>query len=381
MALRIANNVAALNAQKWLSTSTTGLSRSLERLSSGYRINKAADDAAGLAVSSSFRADLASYRVANRNTTEASALLQVAEGAADQIGNMLTRLKELATQAASANSGQNIQRIDDENAQILLEIERIAGSTEYAQTKLIDGSYGITVSSTATNGAGVATANGFVSMSGMKAKYTYNIDVTDTNGSKADITLTVYDTAGALVGSQAVADTSIPGTGSTATVSFGAYGVDLVIDANVSELMSSTEGRVDTSHSGSDTFQVGSENATNNQLSISLGDLTQSGLGISTVDMSTATNAQKAIDSIDAAISTLSEKRGDIGAYMNRLSYAAANLTSTMENVTAAESVIRDVDMAAEMSTFTKNQILMQAGTAMLAQANMMPQAVLSLIG
>ena len=112
-----------------------------------------------------------------------------------------------------------------------------------------------------------------------------------------------------------------------------------------------------------------------------MGDLTQTGLGISTVDMSTANNAQLAIDSIDAAITTLSTKRGDIGAYMNRLSYASANLVSTMENVTAAESIVRDVDMAAEMSTFTKNQILMQAGTAMLAQANMAPQAVLSLIG
>ena len=305
-------------------------------------------------------------------------MLQVAEGAADQIGNMLTRLKELATQASSANSGQNIQRIDDENAQILLEIERIATSTEYAQTKLINGTYGVSVTTTQT---GVATANGFQSISGMKTGYTYNVDVTDTNGSQADITLTVFNVAGTELGSETVLNTAIPGAGSTATVSFGAYGVDLKIDANVSELMSSTVGDVLAADTGSDTFQVGSENQTDNQLSISLGDLTQTGLGISTVDMSTANNAQLAIDSIDAAITTLSTKRGDIGAYMNRLSYASANLVSTMENVTAAESIVRDVDMAAEMSTFTKNQILMQAGTAMLAQANMAPQAVLSLIG
>ena len=376
--MRIANNVSALNAQKWLGVSNNGLSKSLERLSSGFRINKAADDAAGLAVSASFRADLASYRVANRNTSEASSMLQVAEGAADQIGNMLTRLKELATQASSANSGQNIQRIDDENAQILLEIERIATSTEYAQTKLINGTYGVSISTTQ---GGVATANGYQSISGMKAKYTYNVAVVDTNGSAADITLTVFNDAGAEVGSQTILNTTVPGAGSTSTVSFTAYGVDLKIDANVSELMSATVGDVVAANSGSDTFQVGSENQTDNQLSISLGDLSQTGLGISTVDMSSAANAQKAIDSIDAAITTLSTKRGDIGAYMNRLSYAAANLTATAENVTAAESVIRDVDMAAEMSQFTKNQILMQAGTAMLAQANMAPQAVLSLIG
>jgi len=380
--MRIANNVAALNAQKWLGISNTGLSKSLERLSSGFRINKAADDAAGLAVSASFRADLASYRVANRNTSEASSMLQVAEGAADQIGNMLTRLKELATQASSANSGQNIQRIDDENAKILEEIERIATSTEYAQTKLINGSYGVSVSS---QQSGVATGNGFQSISGMKAGYTYNIDVTSTASSAADITLSVYSGSGAgagtLIGSQTILNTAIPGAASTSTVSFGAFGIDLKIDANVSELMSDTLGDVVAAESGSDTFQVGSENQTDNQITISLGDLSQTGLGISTLDMSTASNAQLAIDSIDAAITTLSTKRGDIGAYMNRLSYASANLVSTMENVTAAESIVRDVDMAAEMSTFTKNQILMQAGTAMLAQANMAPQAVLSLIG
>ena len=116
MGLRIAHNISAMNAHRWLGVADAGLTKSLERLSSGYRINRAADDAAGLAISQSFRADIASFRVASRNTSEASSLLQVGEGAMDQIANMLTRLKELATQAASANAGNDLDKIDAERS-------------------------------------------------------------------------------------------------------------------------------------------------------------------------------------------------------------------------------------------------------------------------
>ncbi|MBW2194128.1 MAG: hypothetical protein JRF37_00775, partial [Deltaproteobacteria bacterium] len=134
---------------------------------------------------------------------------------------------------------------------------------------------------------------------------------------------------------------------------------------------------------GNSTFQVGAENDSNNQITVSMGDATSgaNGLNLSLDQFLSATDAQAFLDSVDDAISTLADRRGDIGAYMNRLSYASANLSVTVENVTAAESVIRDVDMAFEMVTFTKFQILQQAGTAMLAQANMAPQSVLSLFG
>ncbi len=146
MGLRIQNNIAALNAHRNLSISDSGLSKSLERLSSGFRINRAADDAAGLSVSQQFRADIASYKVASRNVSEANSLLQVAEGAMDQIGNMLTRLKELATQASSANASANLDKINAEGNALLAEIDRIANSTEYSGTKLLDGSFGVSVS-------------------------------------------------------------------------------------------------------------------------------------------------------------------------------------------------------------------------------------------
>ena len=168
MGLRIQNNIAAMNAHRNLTLADTGMSKSLQRLSSGYRINSAADDAAGLSISQSFRADIASFKVASRNASEASSLLQVAEGALDQIGNMLTRLKELATQASSANAGANTAKINAEASQLKLEIERIADSTEYADTALINGSYGITIQANSTNSfsAGV----GYSSISGMLAR-------------------------------------------------------------------------------------------------------------------------------------------------------------------------------------------------------------------
>ena len=146
MSLRIQSNIAAMNAHRNLTVSDSALSKSLERLSSGYRINRAADDAAGLAISQGMRADIASYKVASRNVSEANALAQVAEGAYDQIGNMLIRLKELATQASSSNAASNLDKINDEGNQLIAEIDRIAGATEYAGTKLLDGSFGVTVS-------------------------------------------------------------------------------------------------------------------------------------------------------------------------------------------------------------------------------------------
>jgi flagellin len=367
MGLRIQNNIAAMNAHRNLSISDAGLSKSLERLSSGYRINKAADDAAGLSISQAFRADIASFKVASRNASEASSLLQVAEGALDQIGNMLTRLKELATQAASANSGSNLAKIDAESDQLLLEIERIADSTEYADVSLIDGSYGVTYKGIA---AQISTTKGFSGITGMSTSETYQLtsDVTGTAGTM------ILTTA---AGSETKYFT-VPSAGSTTAVTFAQTGVTITVNSSFHDDM---DGKITAGTSGHSAFQIGAENSSNDRLSISLGNAQQAGLGISTLDLGTAANAQKAIDSIDAAISSLNTVRGNIGAYMNRLSYASANLASTIENVSASESVIRDVDMAAEMTTFTKNQILLQAGTAMLAQANMSPQQVLSLFG
>ena len=361
-----------MNAHNNLLVADNGLSKSLERLSSGYRINRAADDAAGMSISLAFRADIASYQVASRNASEASSLLQVAEGAMDQIGNMLTRLKELATQASSANAGANLDKINAEASKLILEIDRIADSTEYAGTKLINGSYGVTIQNGTDKAAAMTAGAGFSSVTGMKAGEVYNVSSVTVGTGSGTMTVTTGDI------SETVVFTRDSTSGHTTDINIASLGLTLTVNSSLS---SSYAGAITAGSTGSSTFQIGAKNDENNRISVSIGDVTKesTGLNLSTMSLATAASAQEALTTIDTAISSLNNKRGDIGAYMNRLSYASANLSSTIENVTAAESVIRDVDMASEMTTFTKNQILLQAGTAMLAQANAAPQAVLSL--
>ncbi|HKJ70116.1 MAG TPA: flagellin [bacterium] len=283
MALRIVNNVAAINAQRNLANTQRKLETSLERLSSGLRINRAADDAAGLAISQQFRGDLAAYGAAENNVAQGNAMLQVAEGGLDQIHGMLTRLKELATQAASDNT-VNASALDDEAQELVAEINRTAKSTEYSGIYLLDGSY---ASGTATVDIQVGSSNTSVH------RLSFNIEAA---------------TAGAI-------------------------------------------------------------------------GVTGGGNGLNDVNLNSIASAQGTMDIADQAISDVSTVRAKIGASQNRLSYTANNLSTTIENISASESVIRDADIAATMTSFTKNQILRQAGTAMLAQANAMPQAALTLLG
>jgi flagellin len=371
MGFRIQNNISAMNAQRNLGVSDTALSKSLERLSSGYRINSAKDDAAGLAISQGFRADIASYKVASRNVTEANALLQVAEGAMDQVGNMLTRLKELATQASSANAGSNVLKINAEGNQLLLEIDRIARSTSYAGTKLVDGSFGVSMAGTSDLDA----ADGITAVKGMQGGATYTLAATDNAG---DVDLSITATINGVTIEQTIEAIAIPDAGETKDVSFAALGITLTLNENFS---ATTDGDIDATAATAADFQVGAKDTNDDRIGITLTSMLAADLDVGLVadQMQSATDAQDFLTVIDNAISKLNEKRGDIGAAQNRLGYASANLGATVENLTAADSVIRDVDMAAEMTSFTKNQILLQAGTAMLAQANQAPQMVLSL--
>lgn len=367
MGLRIQNNIAALNAHRQLQIADSGLSKSLERLSSGYRINRAADDAAGLAISEAFRADIASYKMASRNTTEASSLLMVAEGAMDQINNMLTRLKELATQASSANAGSNLDKINAEGDALVNEIERIVQSTEYANTKLINGTFGVGISA---GGTTITATDGVVTAQGMVKDEYYSVTISSVGGGKFNVTVTTG------TGSQKINNVSAPSVGSTTQQAFSAFGLTLTFNANMTD---GGNGTIQGTHIGNSTFQVGADDDGYNRINVTLGDVTTAALSLSTGKLLDAGDAQHFLSVIDNAISTLVDERGNIGASQNRLSYAAANLSATIENYSASESVIRDVDMAAEMTTFTKNQILLQAGTAMLAQANLAPQQVLAL--
>lgn len=369
MGFKIQNNMAAMNAQRNLGISDSGMSKSLERLSSGYRINSAKDDAAGLAISQGFRANIASASVAQRNITEANSLLQVAEGAMSSVGDILTRMKELATQAASANVGTDISKVSAEYNTLVSEIDRIANSTKYAGTKLTDGTF------SAGNTTDEWDAIGNV------------YDVSVTNAATGAYTVTYSATTndltivkGSVTEVKSLSAMTASGTGGT--INFSELGISFkyngaAVADTVGNALAGDDPTVDAGTTAS--FQIGYEKDANSKIGVAIDSITTTTLGLASGNISTSTGAYNSLSTIDSAISTLASSRAEIGAYQNRLSYASGNLAVTLENFTAAESSIRDVDMAAEMTKFTKNQILVQAGTAMLSQANSAPQQVLSL--
>jgi flagellin len=277
MSLRINTNIAALNAHRNLLETDSKMGVSLERLSSGLRINRAKDDVAGLAIANRFRVEIRGLRVAQQNTAQATALLQVAEGGINQIQGIVERLKELATSAASDNTDSaGRARLQGEADKLLSEIDRIANDTKYGVAPLLGAAGGINF-----------------------------------------------------------------------------------------------------------TFQIGSANTTGqDQINVTTsGSLLSTDLGLSTISLTSLASAQAALDTIDNSVTSINVIQGEIGAAQSRLEFASANLSISIENIAASESTIRDVDMAFEMVNFTRNQIMLQAGTAMLAQANMIPQNILALLG
>lgn len=290
--MRINHNIAALNTYRQLTTVNNASSKSLEKLSSGYRINRAGDDAAGLAISEKMRGQIRGLDQATRNSQDGISLIQTAEGALNETHSILQRMRELVVQAGNegTNEPEDLQSIQDEIDQLVDEIDGIAERTEFNGKTLLTGTY-------ANSGSGL-------------------------------------------------------------TLQIGAN-----TDQNIEITISSMKA------SGLGTIASGSGSVTLNDI-----DVTKFGSGSGLISFDDQLNA------IDAAITTVSEERSNLGAYQNRLEHTINNLSNASENLSAAESRIRDVDMAKEMMEFTKNNILSQAATAMLAQANSMPQQVLQLL-
>lgn len=273
----ILTNVASMNAQRNVRNTQSSLAASLGRLSSGLRIQTAADDAAGLAISEKLKSQIRSLTQAERNALDGVSLIQTAEGAMNEVSGILTRMRELSMQSATGTIGDTERGfLDTEFDQLRNEINRIAAVTEFNGTKLLDGSIG---------------------------------------------------------------------TGSEVS------------------------------------FQVGINNTTNDSISVAVAALNSTGLGIAGADVANSSNAQAALATIDSAIDTLSSSRGTLGAAQNRLFVTIANLGTARENLSAANSRIRDVDVASESANLTRNNILQQAGVSVLAQANQAPAIALSLIG
>jgi flagellin len=358
-------NVAAMVAQNELEVNSNNMNKALQQLSSGYRINSASDDPAGLAMSNEFQTQIDSMNVASQNAAQANSLLQIADGGMTQIGNILSQLKELATQAASANSSADLGSINAEAQSLTSEIDQIANTTTFQGTSLLTG-YGDKTASKALTAANA-----------------YNLDV---SGAAGDIYSVSYQAAGTItITDETTTNTQVLTVAAGAAtynfsnlgISFQTNGADAQSTILSGVASSLTTLSVNTSNSS---FQIGETNNNNYRISFQIGNVSAEALSVSSINLSTATGAQAAMDSVDNALSALNSSQGNVGAIMNRLQYTSSNLSTAIENATSAESVIKDTNMATEMTAYTQDQILVQAGTSMLAQANSAPQMILTLI-
>ncbi len=384
MPLRVNNNISALNSRRMLNKNNRDLSVRLERLSSGLRVNRASDDAAGLSVREGMRAEISGLKMNVLNAEQGSNLLQVAEGSLNEINAMLIRMRELAVQSASSTvNDQNRESIQAEYTQIIQEIDRISHSTTYNDQMLLTG-FGnnidtVSTALTASNTSGVTD----VKISGATSgTYTFQ----DT-GSDSEITLgngvvtQTIDIGQILDSNLAVA------TGTTVVANFDRLGIQVTLagDAVTNATGSYVDGDLNAQtiivNSGTGgSFQVGPDDGINNRIEVTIDDMTASGnlLNLNTTSVATLTASRSSIMQIDQAITKVSNQRGDLGAWMNRLSFTISFSENEIENIQNSEAAISDADVASEVSAFTRAQVLSQAATAMLAQANAMPQAALS---
>jgi flagellin len=375
----IQTNISALNAYTNLNKTGMSLAKSIGKLSSGFRINRAADDAAGLGIANKMRADLRAFRQATRNSAQANAVVQTAEGAASTIANILDRMKELAAQGASDNvTNADRSKLNAEFGRLQSEITRIVDTTKYQGTKLVDGSFGNsldTATSTADNANSIDAATD-IDIAGVTAgTYTFALGTTADDLSLTDGNGLTQELTGLSDGAQ--------------TLNFSAFGIKVDVGANfkgtdiANDALVNGGGKTIVVSAGNASFLVsasGESSYATDKITLSSLDLSLSTLGVDGDAVDTSGNATTALVNIDSAIAAVGDVLGTIGAVSNRLSFATLNLSASIENLSAAESVIRDADLAQEMVEFTKNQILQQAGTAMLAQANLAPQGVLSLL-
>jgi len=332
--MRINNNLMAMNAHRQLSIVNTASQKSMEKLSSGYRINRAGDDAAGLAISEKMRAQIRGLKMASKNAQDGISLIQTAEGALTETHAILQRMRELAVQAAN-DTNVNVDRMElqKEIDQLAEEISRIADTTEFNTQKLLDGNFKSKFHIGANEGQNISLVIGNMDSLelGVGKKYTISSNA-------------LQDTAGNTVANFYSVGDTVTATSTPAEVS----------------------GYYDTS---GNLFRAVTAAYTSTTNEVVLG-----------IDVYSQTGANSAITAINNAIEKVSAERAKLGAYQNRLEHTIKNLDTAAENLQASESRIRDVDMAEEMMEFTKNNILQQAATAMLAQANQAPQTVLQLL-
>ena len=426
MGLSVNTNIAAMNAYRNLSQTNDKMSQSLERLSSGYRINRAADDAAGLAISEGLRSQIGGLTQAVRNTQDGTSVVQTAEGALNETTSILQRMRDLSVQASSSGSLNDDAKssIQKEMTQLKAELTRISDTTTFNGTKLLDGNYAGTFQVGANAGETISVNIGrAMSAAGLGVD---GVDVTgvgkysNASAAAAGAVTTTNATSAApasLLFTAASGDAFDSASGNVASfqrltgqINFGGKTFDLssvdystaAADSDGSGTVDATEALAQLNKAANAALGLSTDafSASGSDLSFSITDAVsgytgtggvalQTGSMDSTADQvaaatptfSNATGASDAIKAIDDAIKTVSSQRADLGAIQNRFEHTINNLNTAIENTTASESRIRDTDMASEMTKFTQAQVLQQAGTAMLAQANQSTQSILKLLG
>ena len=411
----VQHNLTAMNSNRMLGVTTRAQAKSTEKLSSGYKINRAADDAAGLSISEKMRKQIRGLTQASSNAQDGISAVQTAEGALNEVQDMLQRMNELAVKAANGtNSEDDRNYIQDEVNQLIKEIDRVSTTTKFNETYLLKGDDTVKFTAPGTNlkaAAGTAGAN--------DKQQTYDLTITansfKTEGGKSDVTFslmgknfsvrleetddnkTLATKLAKAMNENKITDSNVGAFTATVTdnvITLTAAKNGTVADTNVikddAELTAKGTGVLTLD------LHVGADSTADNQISVDIKQMSASVLGLKTGNSTTGDatgdldtllvngkddkNARTAIDTIASALQEVSKQRSALGAAQNRLEHTISNLDNVVENTTSAESSIRDTDMATEMVKYSNNNILAQAGQAMLAQANQSNQGVLSLL-
>ncbi len=381
----INTNVSSLNAQRNLTTSQSSLATSLQRLSSGLRINSAKDDAAGLAISERFTTQIRGINQAARNANDGISLVQTAESALGEVTSNLQRIRELAVQSRNAtNSQSDRDAMNLEAQQLMSEINRVASQTSFNGVKLLDGSFANQAFQVGANAgetisvASIVNANSTALGSYSRASVTSVAATTFTAVTAGDLTIDGGNGAGAIsVGGIAASASATERAGAvrdavnSVSDQTGVYAVN---DTATTVTLVSTSGTgITIAHAGAT-----STTATTGLTAATTAAATAS--GFASLDLSSVAGADTAMQSMDAALNAVNTARASLGAYQRRFESVVTSLAGASESMTASRSRIQDADFAAETANLTRAQILQQAGTAMLAQANSAPQNVLSLL-
>ena len=406
----VQHNLSAMNANRMLNVTTSAQSKSTEKLSSGYKINRAADDAAGLSISEKMRKQIKGLTQASSNAQDGVSAVQTAEGALTEVHSMLQRMNELAVQSSNGTNSQTDRKaIQDEIDQLTSEIDRVSETTKFNETYLLKGdatktdtAYFMESKYNFTDGIYAEGSDTKIATSADLEKaikdgkkiYTeaYNKDNNKQTADKIAVKGTnyayvtkLYDKNGKEVSAQNIKDSkNADGTvaGNYYTSSAGEAGATAPatnMEITAANAKNFTKG-YEVNGSISFSLHVGADSAEDNKIVVNIDSMSAKGIGVYGLKVDTEDDATAAIDRIAEAVQKVSSQRSTLGAAQNRLEHTISNLDNVVENTTSAESRIRDTDMAQEMVNYSKNNILAQAGQSMLAQANQSNQGVLSLL-